>query len=183
MENKKIRVYNRSNSTVFYKDEETNKTRVWEPVIRGNESYKDLPFDEIERMLNNRGGRVLFEEYLLIKDKDICDELELECPEEYFYDTKKIIEILEKGSDFDLVKMIKNSPEGIKDSIKQIAIEIQLDSSRKRKIIKDQLGFDVNFAIENNIDFANNMTSNPDNKETKEKEQAANNNKYIYETE
>ena len=61
----KIRVYNRSNSTVFYKDEDTNRTRTWEPSTIGKESYKDLDFEEIERVVNTRGGKILFEEYLL----------------------------------------------------------------------------------------------------------------------
>lgn len=149
----KIRVYNRSNSTVFYKDEDTNRTRTWEPSTIGKESYKDLDFEEIERAVNTRGGKILFEEYLLIKDKKICEQLDLICPKEYFYDVDEVKRILEKGTDFEVVGMIENGPEGIKDIIKQVAIEIKLDSSRKRKIIKDRLGFDVNFAIENEIEF------------------------------
>lgn len=149
----KIRVYNRSNSTVFYKDEDTNRTRTWEPSTIGKESYKDLDFEEIERVVNTRGGKILFEEYLLIKDKKVCEELDLTCPKEYFYDVDEVKRILESGTDFEVVDMIENGPEGIKDIIKQVAIEMKLDSSRKRKIIKDRLGFDVNFAIENEIEF------------------------------
>lgn len=161
----KIRVYNRSNSTVFYKDEETNKTRVWEPSNFRRESYKDLSFEEIERVVNTRGGKVLFEEYLLIKDKNICDKLEINYTKEYFYDEKEVRHILEKGTEFDLIEMIKNSTEGIKDLIKQIAIEIKLDSSRKREIIKQYLKFDVNFAINNDLKFDNELIDKKEKEE------------------
>ena len=162
----KIRVYNRSNSSVFYKDEETGKTRVWEPAINGVETYKDLTFDEIQRVVNSRGGKILFEEYLTIKDKAICDELDIKCPKEYFYDIKEITKILQSGTDFELVEMLENAPEGVKDSVKQIAIEIRLDSSRKRDIIKRLLNFDVNFAINNDIEFKDKIVEDKKN-ETK----------------
>lgn len=161
----KVRVYNRSNSMVFYQDDDANRYRSWEPASDGKESYKDLDFEEIERIVNTRGGRVLFEQYLLIKDPEICLKLDLNCPNEYFYDINKVIKILEEGSENDLIDMIDNSPDGIKDLIKQATIEIKLDSSRKRQIIKDKLNFDVSFAIDNDIEFDNkilsNETSNP----------------------
>lgn len=149
----KIRVYNRSNSIVFYQDEDNNKHRSWEPTSNGKESYKDLDFEEIERMVNTRGGRVLFEQYLLIKEPEICSRLDLDCPDEYFYDTNKVIQILENGSENDLINMLDNAPDGVKDLIKQAAIEIKLDSSRKRQIIKDKLNFDINFAIDSEVEF------------------------------
>lgn len=161
---KKVRVYNRSNSTVFYKDEETNKLRVWDPVFNGIESYKDLDIEEIQRALNDYGTKLLYEDYLVIKDKEICKELELDCPLEYFYGVDEIRKILENGSDFDLVDLIKNSNEGIKDMIKQIAVEIKLDSSRKRDIIKQHMNFDINFAIENEMNFTNKITPTSSNK-------------------
>lgn len=155
MSDKKIRVYNRSNSTVFYRDEETNKLRTWNPIMNGVETYKDLTLEEIQRVLNDYGTRILFEEYLLIKDVEVCKQLELDCPKEYFYDAEKIKSILETGTDFDLVELIQNANEGIKDMIKQIAVEIKLDSSRKREIIKQRMNFDINFVVNNDIDFAN----------------------------
>lgn len=152
----KVRVYNRSNTLVSYVDQETNRKRVWQPIINGVESYKDIEIDEIERVISNDWGcQVLYQEYLVIKDKEVCERLGLDCPKEYFYDVKEIKKILETGSDFELVDMIQFNNGALADLIKQIAIEIKLDSSRKRQIIKDQLGFDINFAIENDIEFAN----------------------------
>lgn len=148
----KVRVYNRSGSIVFYTDDSNNRLRMWEPTIDGIESYKDLDIEEIERVLNDYGNRVLFREYLLIKDKKICEELGLEYDDNYYYTTDDIINILENGSAEDLIDLVKSCPEGVKDIVKEVAIELKLDSTRKREIIKEYLGFDVSFAINNEIE-------------------------------
>lgn len=151
-----VRVYNRSNSLVSYIDQETNKKRVWQPIVNGVESYKDIDIEEIERVISNDyGTKVLYEDYLVIKDKEICERVGIPCPKEYFYDAKEIQRILETGSDFELVEMIEFNDGALGDLIKQIAVEIKLDSSRKRQIIKERLNFNINFAIENEIEFAN----------------------------
>ena len=64
----KVRVYNRSNSLVHYTDSSNNRLRMWEPIVQGIMSYKDLEYEELERVLNDYGTRKLFQEYLLIKD-------------------------------------------------------------------------------------------------------------------
>lgn len=155
----KVRVYNRSNSVVSYVDQETNKKRVWQPIINGVESYKDIEIDEIERVIsNNYGARVLYEDYLVIKDKEVCERVGIPCPKEYFYDAKEIQVILETGSDFELVEMIEFNGGALAELIKQIAVEIKLDSSRKRQIIKERLDFNVDFAVDNEVEFANKVT-------------------------
>lgn len=154
-----VRVYNRSNSLVSYVDQETKRKRVWQPIINGVESYKDIEIEEIERVISNDyGAKVLYEDYLVIKDKDVCEKIGISCPKEYFYDAKEIQKILETGTDFDLVEMIEFNNGALGDLIKQIAVEIKLDSSRKRQIIKDRLNFNVNFAIENEVEFANKVS-------------------------
>lgn len=154
-----VRVYNRSNSLVSYVDQETKRKRVWQPIINGVESYKDIEIEEIERVISNDyGAKVLYEDYLVIKDKDACEKIGISCPKEYFYDAKEIQKILETGTDFDLVEMIEFNNGALGDLIKQIAVEIKLDSSRKRQIIKDRLNFNVNFAIENEVEFANKVS-------------------------
>ena len=67
----KVRVYNRSNSLVHYTDSSNNRLRMWEPIVQGIMSYKDLEYEELERVLNDYGTRKLFQEYLLIKDSHI----------------------------------------------------------------------------------------------------------------
>lgn len=147
----KVRVYNRSNSVVHYTDSSNNRLRMWEPIVQGIMSYKDLEYEELERVLNDYGTRKLFQEYLLIKDKKICESLDLNYDESYYYDSKDIINILENGTDEELIELLQSCPQGAKDIIKEAAIELQLDSTRKRNIIKDYLGFDVSFAINNDI--------------------------------
>lgn len=147
----KVRVYNRSNSLVHYIDSSNNRLRMWEPIVQGIMSYKDLEYEELERVLNDYGTRKLFQEYLLIKDKKICESLDLNYDESYYYDSETIIDILENGTDEELIELLQSCPQGAKDIIKEAAIELQLDSTRKRNIIKEYLGFDVSFAINNDI--------------------------------
>ena len=147
----KVRVYNRSDSVVYYTDSANNRLRMWEPIVQGIMSYKDLEYEELERVLNDYGTRKLFQEYLLIKDKKICESLDLNYDESYYYDANQIINILENGTDEELIELLQSCPQGSKDIIKEAAIELQLDSTRKRNIIKDYLGFDITFAINNDI--------------------------------
>lgn len=154
----KIRVYNRSVSAVGYRDDESNKSRFWDAIKNGVCSYRDLTLDEIERLANSEGGKRLLQDNLLIMDKDLCEELNLDVSDEYFYDIEMIKKILFDGTEEELSNLIDVAPESINDIIKQLAVELELDSTKKRQIIKEKLKFNVGFAIENNIGFASSVT-------------------------
>jgi hypothetical protein len=90
------------------------------------------------------------EKYLLIKDQDACEFLELPTDPEYFYDENDIKTLLNEGTLDQLLDCLEFAPGGVIALIKKIAVETKLDSSEKREAISKHLNINIDSMIKNN---------------------------------
>ena len=145
-DNMKVKVRNRSgNGNVGYTIPDLgNLERVFED---GEE--KTVTFEQIRKLSYSHGGRVLLKEYLVVEDKEALKELGLVTEPEYFYTKEDVIKIMKTGTLDEFLDCLDFAPEGIKESIKTLAVELPLNDVAKRQAIEEKLGFNVTNAIEN----------------------------------
>lgn len=67
---------------------------------------------------------------------------------EYFYSREDIKKLMESGSLDQFLDCLDFAPAGVKDIIKDMAVELPLNDMNKRQAIMEKLNFDVNKAIE-----------------------------------
>lgn len=107
--------------------------------------------EEIKQLGYTKGGLILLEKYLYIQDPETVLETIGEQEQEYFLDAKSVEELLLKGTEDDLLEALDYAPSGVIDLIKDIAVNVRLDSSQKRALIQEKTGFNVDQAIRNSI--------------------------------
>lgn len=137
-----IKVRNRNNGVTGYKLADNGIRRQFMPG-----EVKEIDSKELEQLNVQPGGPYLLSNYLIIQDKKFLEELIGEVEPEYNYTEKEIKELLEKGSEDQLRDCLDFAPEGVKELVKQIAVDIKLNDMRKREIISDKFNFDINGAI------------------------------------
>lgn len=138
-----IKVTNRNNGTVGYIIPEMgNLQRQFAPGVT-----KEIPFEELQNLYWIKGGRVILQNYLIIDNPEAVKALQIDVEPEYFYDDKAIRDVMVNGSLDQFLDMLDFSNMGVKESIKQIAVDLPLNDVEKRQAILDKLGFDVNNAI------------------------------------
>lgn len=139
----KIRVENRDNTLVGYIVPETN-------IIRRFNAYetKEISMGELRQMAQVKGHRNLIKNHLIIHSKEAIEELLPEIEPEYFYNTKDVDFLLERGSVDQLYDALDFAPEGVIQLIKDEAVKTNLNDMRKREAILEKTNFDVTKAIE-----------------------------------
>ena len=150
MENKLVNIKNRSDSKVAYTLPDTGVSRTWAP----GEVKRNISVSELEQVTYIPGGTVLIKDYLLISDKDVCEDLGIETEPEYFYGEKEVEILLTSGSYEQFLDCLDFAPEGVIDLIKSMAVKLRLNDVRKREALKSRTGLDVTSAIANE-EFAN----------------------------
>lgn len=140
-----VSVKNRSNSVVGYSIPELNVNRNF---AKGE--VKKIEMKELRQLSYQPGGDVLLRDYLVVEAAAAANELVPGAEIEYNYDEAKVREILAKGSLDELLDTLDFGPDGVKDLIKNIAVETKLNDVAKRDAIKEKTGFDVTKAIEIN---------------------------------
>lgn len=143
-DNKKIKVVNRSgNGTVGYTIPELGITRVFQD---GEE--KTLNYEEIRKLSYLPGGETIIKEYLIIDDKESLEDLNFQPEPEYFYTKEDIIRLMSTGSLDEFLDCLDFAPEGVIETIKELAVNMPLNDVAKRKAILDKTGFNVDNAVE-----------------------------------
>ena len=138
-------VSNKSAGRVVYKIPELNLRRVYYP----HETKRDVPVAELEKLSQMDGGRKLLYNYLMVDDPDVIYYLlNREVPPEYWFHEDKIPSWMNSCSLDEFKDALDFAPRGTLDLIKKYAVDMPLNDASKRQAIKDQLGFDVNKAIE-----------------------------------
>lgn len=138
-----VKVTNRSSGTVGYIVPELNNlTR----RFAAGES-KNIDADELRKLSWTPGGRSLVTNYLVIDNAELVKELLGEIEPEYHYTAEDVKTLLLHGTDDQLRDALDFGPDGVKSLIKDIAVDIRLDSMSKRDIIFESTGFNVNNAI------------------------------------
>ena len=141
---KRIKVKNKYTGKVGYDVPDLEIHRNFYP----NET-KEISFDELEKLTFAPGGEIILREYLEIMDKEAISELFSVEPEpEYHYSKDDIKKLMEVGTLDQFLDCLDFAPQAVKETIKDMAVDLPLNDVAKRKAILDKLGFDVSRAIE-----------------------------------
>jgi hypothetical protein len=137
-----IKVTNRSFGRTGYSLPERNVRRQFEP-----KQTKEITMGELRELDGRAGGHYLLENCLIIKNEEAVAELLGEVEPEYYYTEKEIKDLLLSGTLDELKDCLDFAPVGVLNTIKDLAVELQLNDMNKREAIYDALGFDVTNAI------------------------------------
>lgn len=143
---KKVKVWNRAVGGISYNIPELRIKREW----RKTGDLQIVKLEELEAFRYIPGGSKLMNKYMLIKDQDVCEFLEMPTDPEYFYDENDIRVLLKEGTNDQLLDCLEFAPKGVLDLLKKIAVEMKLDSSEKRSIIGEHLNVNIDAMIRNN---------------------------------
>ncbi len=139
-----IRVLNRDNGSVVYSIPEMNGLR---RVFQSGET-KEVTFEELEKLSYIPGGMALLEDSLVILNNAQAVRLILgDVEPEYSYSREDIIKLMKTGSLDEFLDCLDFAPEGVKDLIKNLSVELPLNDVAKREAIFNKLGFNVDNAI------------------------------------
>ena len=140
----KIKVLNRDNGAVVYSIPEMNGLR---RTFQAGET-KNVTFEELEKLSYIPGGKELLQDCLVILDnKEAISELLGNVEPEYSYTKDDIIKLMKNGSLEEFLDCLDFAPEGVKDLIKTLSVEMPLNDVAKREAILEKLGFSVDNAI------------------------------------
>lgn len=145
MEERKIKVTNRSDSYVGYNipDAPAGYERDFAPG-----ETKEIDYEEIKKLYWTQGGRRIIENYFVITDEEVLEDLNIVPEPEYFYSREDIIELLLNGTQDQLEDALEFGPAGVLDLIKDLAVDLQLPDMRKRKAIERKTGLNISAAID-----------------------------------
>ena len=139
-----IKVLNRDNGAVVYEIPEMNGLK---RVYQSGET-KEVTFEELEKLSYIPGGMPLLQDCLVILDNDEAIKRILGHVEpEYSYTKDDIINLMKNGSLDEFLDCLDFAPEGVKDLIKTLSVELPLNDVAKREAIFNKLGFNVDNAV------------------------------------
>lgn len=142
-DNLMVEVTNNSTGSVSYYSEFSRTVRKWDKPS----TTKKISLEELRELVGSSGGYELLENFLLIKNMEVREELGLPVNKEYMLDEKEIKALLKKSVDV-LENTLENTSESIKEKIAQSAIDTKLSDLDKLEVIKEYSGVDVLFAIQ-----------------------------------
>lgn len=142
-DNLMVEVTNNSTGSVSYYSEFSRTIRKWDKPS----TTKKISLEELRELVGSSGGYELLENFLLIKNMEVREELGLPINKEYMLDEKEIKALLKKSVDV-LESTLENTSESIKEKIAQSAIDTKLSDLDKLEVIKEYSGVDVLFAIQ-----------------------------------
>ena len=147
LDTQKIQVANRTGGTLGYVIPEMNNLKRF--FLDGE--TKSIEMGELRKLSWTPGGKAMIEQCLLIKDKDVVNELlNGEVEPEYYLSDKEVENLLIHGSLDELKDAIDFAPEGVVSLIKKLAVDLKIKDIDKRDAIFEMTGFDVTKAIEIN---------------------------------
>ena len=140
---KMIKVLNRDNGAVAYSIPQMNGLR---RIFQANET-KQVTFEELQKLSYIPGGYELLKDSLVILDKAAVNELLGHVEPEYSYTRSDIIRLMKQGSLDEFLDCLDFAPEGVKELIKTLSVELPLNDVAKREAVFEKLGFNVDNAI------------------------------------
>lgn len=150
--NNKIEVESKYKGYLSAKESNTNIRRVFPHIgfkmMLDRESIKNIAYSP--------GGREILQNYLIIRDKDLIDELALELEPEDTFNEQDIKELLLNGTYEQLEDALRYGSEGTRQLIKDCAINIKLFDNNKVKLISNFLNINLNTIL----DFSENSEEN-----------------------
>ena len=139
-----VKVLNRDNGAVVYEIPEMNGLK---RVYQAGET-KEVTFEELEKLSYIPGGMPLLKDSLVILNNNEAIKILLGHVEpEYSYSKEDIINLMKNGSLEEFLDCLDFAPQGVKDLIKTLSVELPLNDVAKREAILNKLGFNVDNAI------------------------------------
>lgn len=146
----KVLVVNRAACSVSYNIPELHVERSFRPLGHPGDRMMISP-EELQALSYTHGGKILLDRYLMIDEPAVQEQLGIEVEPEYNYTLEDIRKILTSGTDDELEDCLNFAPAGVLDLLKREAIAMRLDSHKKRKMISDKLGVNLEAMIKNDI--------------------------------
>lgn len=159
--NKLISVRNRNNGSTGYSIPDRNITRLWN--VPGE--IKNIPFAELQSLQYVPGGEYILENLLIVEDDEALNALNMHVEPEYKYteeDIKNILLSVDNDSLDRLEDFLNFSPAGGIDLAQKLAVELEIPDTRKRKMISEKTGLNIDNAI-----MINHMMNDDDSEEEK----------------
>lgn len=141
-ENTFVNVTNRDSGQVGYTLPDRNLHRTFAVG-----ETKKISLEELQQLSYVPGGEYILKNCLIVNNTDALSALNLEVEPEYFYTETEVRKILTEGSLDQLEDCLNFAPDGVLDLIKKIAVEEELPDTRKRKLISEKTGFNIDNAI------------------------------------
>ena len=141
-ENKIVAVRNRNNGTTGYVLPDSGVRRSFAPG-----ETKKISVEELQSLQYAPGGDYILRHLLVIEDQAALDFLDMKVEPEYFYDEKKIKEMLLNAEMDAFLDFLDYAPEGAIEIAKEIAVKEQIPDVRKRKALSKKTGFNIDNAI------------------------------------
>lgn len=141
-----VKVKNLVDYKVGYTVDEDNVNRQFEPY-----EIKQIRAGELRKLNYTRGGHVMLTQYLSVMNRDLANEFGIDddsFDNEYNWNAEKVDSVLTKEPIEVLQDALDFGPMGIKELIKNRAIELKIDSMDKRQAISEALGVDLNSMID-----------------------------------
>ena len=104
--------------------------------------------DEIEALAFTAGGLDVIINHLLVKDEEILDDLNVHREPEYYMNADNVAKLIKEGTLDEFKDALDFAPDGVKDMIKDLSVQIPLNDYSKRQALKEMTGFDVDAAIQ-----------------------------------
>ena len=142
MENEMVIVTNRNNGYTGYQIPDTGVSRNFAP----GES-KRISKEELMQLSYIEGGEYLLKNYLIVNNDKTLEELNISVQPDYYYTEEEIKELLTTGSLDQLEDTLNFAPDGVIEIIKDMAVKTELPDTRKRKMISEKTGFNIDNAI------------------------------------
>ena len=140
--NKMYEVKNRSSSVLAYSIPDEGIKRTFQPG-----ETKKLSFGELEKLTYQSGGQALINNYFLIKDAEVIQDLNVKTEPEYYLTEAQIVDLIKNGSLDQFLDCLDFAPAGVIELVKDLSIKIPLSDYQKRRALKDKIGFDVDAAL------------------------------------
>lgn len=145
-----VRVTNLGRQRVYYTLPELNGLhRTFQPVERGIADTKVVTFHELYTLNNSPGGPQLIFDNLQIKDNDVRKALDLPEDPEFDYSVEEIKELIEKGTEDEILDALEFGPYYLAQWMKEVIITEGLNDFEKRKFFEGLFNFNLTAAQEN----------------------------------
>lgn len=140
--NKLYEVKNRSSSVVVYNIADDGIRREFAPG-----EIKKITFEELQKLTYQSGGQALINNYFMIRDTALVQDLNVKIEPEYYLTEPQIVDLIKTGSLDQFLDCLDFAPAGVIELVKDLSIKVPLSDYQKRQALKDKIGFDVDAAL------------------------------------
>ncbi len=144
-----VKITNRDNGYVGYTIPDANSHYDIHRSMSPGQTI-EVPFGELETLMYVDGGEYILKNLVRIDSDEAVKQLLGTVEPEYHYSADDVKKLLTSGSIDELKDCLDFAPDGVIELIKQIAVDIKLDSKEKCKAITNATEFDVESAIKFN---------------------------------